>query len=169
MVNIRKLTDVDAEMYWNLRLKALKDFPDAFLTTYEDSIKKENPIEETKQRLQNQNNFTLGAFDGNQLVGMVTLIHEQHSKLRHRATIVAMYVDTEMHGRGIGKALLSEAIHITKTIPEIEQIYLSVEAKNEPAKRLYSSLGFKVYAYEERAMKYDGKYLDEEHMVLFLT
>ena len=34
--------------------------------------------------------------------------------------------------------------------------------------KLYESLGFKTFGVQERSLKYNGQYWDEEHMVLFL-
>lgn len=165
---VRKLTPIDAKAYWELRLEALQNAPEAFLTTYEEAVNRQNPIEEYEQRFQTEGQFNLGAFENDVLVGMVTLIRETHEKLRHRANIVAMYVDEKWRGQGIAKELLNEAIRIARELPEVEQLYLSVDAGNTPAKQLYSGLGFKVYAIEERAIKFQGEYRDEEHMVLFL-
>jgi RimJ/RimL family protein N-acetyltransferase len=47
----------------------------------------------------------------------------------------------------------------------VELVQLSVVAGNAPAQRLYASLGFAPYGLEERALKVDGKYFDEVHMV----
>ena len=45
---------------------------------------------------------------------------------------------------------------------------LGVESKNDAAMYLYSSLGFKTYGLERRALLVDGEYFDEELMVLEL-
>lgn len=45
---------------------------------------------------------------------------------------------------------------------------LTVVASNAPARRLYISEGFVPFALERRALKVNGKYLDEEQMVLDL-
>ncbi len=50
----------------------------------------------------------------------------------------------------------------------LEQLTLGVVSTNEPAKRLYESMGFKTYGIEKRAIKMNGVYSDDEHMVLFL-
>ncbi|MGQ0519222.1 GNAT family N-acetyltransferase, partial [Bacillus sp. D-CC] len=39
---------------------------------------------------------------------------------------------------------------------------------NDGAKKLYESLGFQTFGIQERSLKYNGQYWDEEHMVLFL-
>lgn len=101
-------------------------------------------------------------------MGVISLIKERLYKLRHRANIVAMYVSLEKRGLGIGKALLEAAIKKASDLEGVEQVYLTVVTTNQPAKKLYSSLGFNVFGTEERALKFDNTYLDEDHMVLFL-
>ncbi|WP_404332653.1 GNAT family N-acetyltransferase [Mesobacillus maritimus] len=166
-MNIRKLGVQDAENYLKIRLTALKNNPEAFGSSFEEE--KDRPVEMYEQRLSSEESITYGAFLHNQLVGTVTLMREKYVKFRHRASIVGMYVDPENRGSGIGRLLLIEAINQAKTIGEIEQLNLSVVTTNEPAKKLYTSLGFEVFGTEKRALKLDERsYLDEHHMVLFL-
>lgn len=82
-MKVRLLTPSDAESYWALRIEGLKNYPEAFATSYEEAINKENPIEQVANNLKTKGNFTFGAFDEyEELIGVVTLIQEQHKKLQ---------------------------------------------------------------------------------------
>ncbi|MDC2864239.1 MULTISPECIES: GNAT family N-acetyltransferase [unclassified Bacillus (in: firmicutes)] len=165
---IRMLTEVDAEEYWDLRLEALQKNPEAYVTTYEEAIKKEEPIQEVIRNLQGEHSSTFGAFDeNNKLIGVVTLLTESRAALRHKGHIVGMYVSAQSRGRGYARNLIDEVVKKAKGLT-IEQISLSVVSDNIAAKKLYQSIGFESYGVEKKALKMGEVYRDEEFMVLFL-
>jgi ribosomal protein S18 acetylase RimI-like enzyme len=53
-----------------------------------------------------------------------------------------VYVETELQGRGFGRALMEAALSHPR-LADAERIYLAVWEENEPAMRLYASLGFR--------------------------
>jgi len=48
----------------------------------------------------------------------------------------------------------------------VKRINLSVTATNEPARRLYESLGFEPYGLEKQAFRWDGRDYDKLLMTL---
>ncbi|OZU87139.1 GNAT family N-acetyltransferase [Virgibacillus indicus] len=168
-MEVKLLNSADAAAYWELRLEALKENPESFATSYEDVLKRKQPVEQVAENFKMDGNFTFGAFDNKQLIGVVTLLQEKPQKLNHRANIFAMYVTPLKRESGIGKALLTAAIKKAQTMEEIEKINLTVVTSNKEAKRLYSKLGFNVFGMEEKAIKLNNCYYDEEHMVLFMN
>lgn len=167
-MEIKLLNIEDAELYRELRLKSLKENPEAFLTTFEIEIAK--PIEQVQQNLKPTNSrFTLGVFNVNELVGIVTFLRESNPKTIHKGNIYAMYVSPEFRDEGIGKLLIKELVKRATLLEGLELIYLTVISNNIAAKRLYESVGFTVYGTELNALKYEEKYWDEELMVLRLN
>lgn len=165
---IRRLTGVDAENYWDLRLEALQKNPEAYITTYEEAINRKEPIQEVVKNLQGEHSLTFGAFnENNKLVGVVTLLTESREALRHKGHIVGMYVSAQSRGKGYARNLIHKVVKKAKDL-HIEQICLSVVSDNIAAKKLYQSIGFESYGVEKRALKIDEMYRDEEFMVLFL-
>ncbi|WP_369901098.1 N-acetyltransferase family protein [Bacillus manliponensis] len=166
-MEIRVLTKQDAEIYLELRVEGLKQNPEAFSSSYEDIINKEDPIEYKAQILAQDENYTLGAFKENQLIGVATLETKPYVKQEHKAKIGSVYVSPKARGLGAGKSLIKACIELAKKL-DVEQIMLDVVVGNDGAKKLYESLGFKTFGVQERSLKYNGQYWDEEHMVLFL-
>jgi ribosomal protein S18 acetylase RimI-like enzyme len=167
-MSIRLLNPADAASYVTIRLKSLKEHPEAFLSSYE--AEKDMPLETTETRLQvSVERFTLGAFSGNgELVGVATFIQESREKIRHKGNVVAVYVNPEARRQRLGHQLMTELIARAAQLEGLEILNLTVTGGNRPAKRLYESLGFTCYGKELNAMKVNGSYFDEELMSLRL-
>ncbi len=165
---IHILKDSDAQLYQELRLSALKINPEAFGSTYEREMKfsLETIIERIKPT---KDRFVLGAFDDNgALAGIVTFMRENGIKTSHKGNVFGMYVAPESRGKGYGKLLMKELIDKARNCEGLEQINLTVVSDNETAKKLYKSVGFKIYGVERKALKFNDQYFDEDLMVLEL-
>src|SRR5215467_6429544 len=148
---VRKLTGGDLEAFWTLRLQALSDNPEAFGSTYDETVARGK--ESILQRLrQGDGMFYLGAFEET-LVGMVGFRREEGTKDRHKGLVFSMFVLPGKRGHGIGKALMRELIAQAKQLSGLEQLHLAVVTTNRAACRLYRSLGFEVYGTTPRALK----------------
>ncbi|MHA6484136.1 GNAT family N-acetyltransferase [Paenibacillus sp. strain BS8-2] len=165
---IRVLLESDAQLYQELRLRALLTNPEAFGSTYEreSTFSMAFVMDRIKP---NKDKFILGALDDHGfLAGTVALIRDNGIKSQHKANIYGMYVSEEYREQGIGQSLMKELIRMVRGMDELEQLKLSVVTTNDQAKRLYQSVGFETYGLERNALKYNGQYYDEELMVLQL-
>jgi diaminopimelate decarboxylase len=101
------------------------------------------------------------AFEGDRVVGSVSIHRDEHPTTRHVATL-GMFVIADRRGRGIGTALMDAALRWARTYG-IERIELSVYPDNEAARALYRRFGFveegrlvrrskKSYGYEDEIL-----------------
>lgn len=172
-VVIRVLTEADAETYRALRLRALRQDPEVFGSTYAQEAAR--PLAVTQARLQVPDNATFGAYEsegdgagssGGTLVGIVTLIRQDGAKDRHKTEMVGMYVAPEARGRGIGRLLVQALIARAQATAGVEQIHCTAVTTNAAALSLYRTLGFASYGIERHALKVGDQYWDEELLTL---
>ena len=169
-MQIRELGEGDAFQYRTLRLRALKEHPTAFVSSYEEQ--KDWPLETFAQRIRRTvdpaDSFNLGCFVEGEIVGTVGFFRHDGPKRMHIGKIVGMHVAAEHQGKGYGRALLAEALGRVRQMPGLAVVHLAVESTNEPARALYTSFGFETYGVERQAIFVDGQYFDEDLMALKL-
>jgi RimJ/RimL family protein N-acetyltransferase len=154
-IEVRRLLPVDAALYRDVRLEALKLSPEAFGSTFE--TEHAEPLTWFADRL--ESSVVFGAFDGSDLVGTAGFFIRQGRKEAHKGVLWGMYVRPGARKSGVGKQL-AEAV-IDHAHQHVELIQLTVVSGNEPARRLYDSLGFIEYGIEKNSLKQDGRYWDE--------
>lgn len=135
---IRLLEPDDVDLFRRIRLEALRMEPDAFASTAEQW--EALPEEEWRRRL--TDNPVFGAFDGNEIVGLMGLWPERAVKTAHRATIIMVYVRSDRRGGGFAKALLA-AVNDYARQNGVRQLELTVSAENPAAVRFYEREGFR--------------------------
>jgi RimJ/RimL family protein N-acetyltransferase len=167
-MEIRRLTESDAEAMWNLRRNALEGSPGSFGESVEEHQR--TSVADFAERLRSggSESFVFGAFENSTLIGMAGFYRERHAKRRHKGHVWGVFVYPEYRGHGVAKAMMSSLIAAARPLPGLVSISLSVTSAEEPARRLYLSLGFRPFGLEPRALQVDGTYLDELHMTLDL-
>jgi ribosomal protein S18 acetylase RimI-like enzyme len=168
-LEVRPLTDRDAEAYWHLRLEALEREPQSFGESAEEH--RQTTIESAAERLaaHPEDNFVFGAFHQGQLIGMAGFFRYRISNARHKGKIWGVYVRGTHRRQGIARALLVALLERIRTCDGIRQVGLTVVGRQEAAGSLYRSLGFKTYGVEPQGLKVGKVYFDNEHMVLLMA
>jgi len=166
-MEFRRLTAADAEAFRHLRLHGLKESPEAFSADYDVSAAL--PLSHFAGRLHDAaDNFVIGACVDQQLIGVGGFYRDDGPKMRHKGTIWGVYVMPEHRRGGLGRRLIGEIISQAALVPEVQQINITVTAANERARQLYLSMDFEPWGLERRALWIDGRFYDDQHMVLFL-
>lgn len=167
---IRILGPDDAAAFQALRLRGLRESPEAFGSTYQAEA--DRPLEVIAERLAEGGageNVVLGAFDeAGALGGVVGMYRDASHKARHLGHVWGMYVAPEARGRGVGRALLDAVVAHARGVPGLDRLNLGVVTANESARRLYLAAGFVTYGIEPDAYRMDSQSWDSELMTLAL-
>lgn len=173
MLEIRQITEQDAEQLFMLRVECSHEAPEAFhgITTFTDEEDKQAQIQNTITRLAaaTASNYTLGAFENGELLGSVGFGRNSYSLVSHRSVLYGLFVRPDQQGKGIALQLCQAVIRRARDLPGLEQIELGVHVENHAAIHLYEKLGFVRYGTIPRALKSGDRYIDEYDMALDLT
>ncbi len=170
MTPIRRLTLDDLPAYHSLRLRALQSRADAFTSSYEEEAAK-SPLDwrsRVEPAPEAGGNVLLGAFEGDDLVGVVGLERKPRAKEHHKAVLYGMYVHEGHEGKGIGRALMKVCLQEARAMKGLERVLLTVTSTNLGARHLYASEGFQLLGTEKNAIKVGDIYFNKDHMLLAL-
>ena len=167
-LQIRRLTELDAEALRTLRLSALETETQIFAESLDELVQMSVDTYAEKLRSGGDENFVFGAFENYALVGMAGFYRERRPKLRHKGWVWGVFVSPQCRGKGAGRSLLNSVLASARTLPELDCVLLKVATTQIAAKKLYLSQGFHSFGVEARALKVGENYIAEEHMVLDL-
>ena len=161
-IEVRRLTEDDAEIFRAIRLEALERHPEAFQATYESAA--ELPLDTFRERL--GQNALFGGFIDGKIRGFVGFRPLKNPKISHKGILWGMYVEEPARGTGLATAMVEALLDHARG--QVEQVMLSVMHDNERARHFYEKMGFETYGLERRAFKIGERYIDEEFRVRFL-
>ena len=134
-MNIERLVAGDGERLRAIRLRALRNDPDAFGTTVEEAAAL--PPESWDRQLEQRATFVATA--GGDDLGLVR--GAPHEYLRDAGYLVSMWVASEARRQGIGSALVDAVVQWART-RGWSRLLLDVAEGNAPAIALYTRKGF---------------------------
>jgi ribosomal protein S18 acetylase RimI-like enzyme len=167
-IDVRRLTETDAPALYELRGEALETEPASFGESLAEY--RQTTVDLYTQRLRSavDESFVVGGFERMNLIAMAGFIREKTLKRRHTGRIWGVYVSAPCRGRGIARAVMAELLQTARTVDGLERVVLTVTQTPSPARELYLSLGFQPFGIEPKALKLDGRHINEEYMVLEL-
>jgi ribosomal protein S18 acetylase RimI-like enzyme len=165
-LTIRTLNTADAAAFQALRLAATIDSPAAIWPTYEEQAGL-SPDQIETIVTPSDTQVVYGVFAHDTLIGIAGLRRETFSKVSHKGTVWGVFVAPSARGAGAARMLLNALIAHAREAG-IEQLHLLVNTENTSAQALYRCAGFETYGIEPRALRVNGRYYDEAHMLLRL-
>jgi ribosomal protein S18 acetylase RimI-like enzyme len=160
---IRPFRPDEAAQYREIRLEGLRLHPEAFGAAFEQESTE--PLPWFTARL--TSSVVFAGFQDQAVLGTAGFMPETGLKRAHKAHLWGMYVRQNARGTGLARLLVQAVLDHAQD--RVELIQLSVVANNATARRLYASHGFEPYGLEHHALRVDGRYFDEVHMVKLLT
>lgn len=139
-IELRTLQPPEWRAYRDLRRRALRDAPDAFGSTIEQSLL--IPDEEWAARLtrvKSDYDHPLVAILGNELKGLLWSRVEANDA--SVARLYQMWVAPEIRGHGVGRTMVQTALAWMRGIG-VKRAILGVTNGDRPARRLYDAMGF---------------------------
>jgi GNAT superfamily N-acetyltransferase len=132
---IEQLRTGDGGRLRAIRLRALRDAPDAFSTTFDEAASR--PRESWDLQLEMLATFvaSLGGCD----VGLVR--GAPHDRCGDTGYLISMWVAPEARRQGIGSALVDAVVDWART-QGLRRLLLDVAETNAPATALYARKGF---------------------------
>jgi RimJ/RimL family protein N-acetyltransferase len=145
----------------------LKNFPTNFTSNYQDEKTKEKLFFQPHIEQSDTNNFVIGAFHNNSLVGISGFNRHEREKRNHSGIIIQVYVTPEYQRKNIGQNIIKATLDEAFKIDGIEQIEIDVIAINENAEKVYKKIGFEEYGLQKNFLKINNTYYDHKMMMIF--
>ncbi|QBF26369.1 GNAT family N-acetyltransferase [Pseudomonas tructae] len=141
MISISPVSPHEWPTYRDLRLRALRDSPDAFGSTFESESQRtdENWAARIAAAAADGNDRAFFAFHGDAACGLVWC--KLSAAEPGAADLYQMWVDPASRGLGAGSALLKAALAWAASAA-VHQVRLGVTLADTPAMRLYQAHGF---------------------------
>ena len=141
MIVVQPIESREWQLYRDLRLRALRDSPEAFASTYESEAARTDEAWAMRiaTAVASDNDHPCFAYHDGVVCGLVWC--KLSGSEQGVADIFQMWVDPGSRGLGGGHALLVHAVSWAKNL-DMQRLRLGTTALDSPAMRLYLNCGF---------------------------
>ncbi|MDQ5922697.1 MAG: hypothetical protein QG644_405 [Patescibacteria group bacterium] len=136
-VSVNVATPADLEDYKNIRLEALREYPEAFGRKLENEINKTE--KEWEEELSNQAEPVFLAKESKKTIGMASTFESPNEK--DTWTIISLYVSNKFQGKDVGKNIL-RAVEEEIRKRGAKKAILYVDDKNTANQGFYARQGY---------------------------
>ncbi|HEY1628599.1 MAG TPA: GNAT family N-acetyltransferase [Tepidisphaeraceae bacterium] len=142
MITVRRITERDAELLREIRLRALSNSPTAFGSTFagEAALAAEEWQKRARDRSHSENDVNFFAFDGDVGCGIIGCYRQADEP--GKATIVSMWVLPQARRKGVGMRLIQAVEQWARRLG-LSHLLLDVVNNNAAAIAFYQKLGFR--------------------------
>jgi RimJ/RimL family protein N-acetyltransferase len=164
---IREITEIDSISYFKLRVQSEQEFPQFVgFNAERELLAGQSGIAALLAGYVLEGTVVWGAFQDDQLIGVVVLSRQLSSKYKHKAFLWGMFVVSEFRGAGVAQALMQAAISWASAHPEVVAITLQVTLSNIRGQQFYKRLGFTIFGTEQRSLFAAGQFHGVHYMEL---
>lgn len=161
LMQVRRLTIADLTAFRALHRFALQQAPEAFVETEEQD--QARPEAEIATMLARGEGW--GVFDGERLLGKLSIDHLPYQVLAHTRWLHAIYLHPDARGSGAGAGLMRAAMSAAYDAGA-RRFLLWVNSENATARKFYEKLGFRETGRVPQGILVEGTYADDVLMCL---
>jgi ribosomal protein S18 acetylase RimI-like enzyme len=162
--DIRPVSRAEAAAWRELRLEALKNHPLAFMSSYDEAVKRDLAFFAERIPESGGADVLFGVYVEGELCGCAGFGREPGAKEKHKGFMWGVYLRPSLRGRGVGEALVQRLLDHARG--QVGLLRCSVTTENTAACELYRRMGFIEYGIEPRSLRYEGVDYDETLLVI---
>ena len=164
-LKVVQLAPKDYREYLALRKESELEYPQYVGPSAErELLAGEENIASILEAYPEEGTIVFGAFNNEELVGVLATSRRLSPKFKHRAFIWGMYIYKNNRKSNIGALLLEYVKAWAAAHKEVRVLWLQVTESNKPAISFYQKHGFTIYGTEPMALFTQGEYHDVHYM-----
>jgi RimJ/RimL family protein N-acetyltransferase len=141
-IKIKQLYEHDWQFAKSIRLLALQQNADVFLSSYEEEAQYSESV--WRHQLKISDGATFGLFDGNQIIGITGVFTWKGDSSGKTAILAMSFIDAAYRGRGYSKLFYDARIEWVKQQGGFDKIRVSHRAGNHASRTANQNFGFQL-------------------------
>ncbi len=140
-ITTRALTAEDWGTFRQIRLRALREHPDVYLGSYQETAARTE--HEWMEMLDGRGKCIFGLFDGDKIVGLAAVFTSREDSSGQTGVLAMDYIDPCYRGRRLSKLLYEARIDWAKQHRPFKRLVIFHREGNEASRRANQSFDFK--------------------------